>query len=88
MPVFLPCIDQGTTSSRAVVFYYQARIVAKSQKEFDQYFPHGGWVEHDPQIIWQDTVSMCRDALFKANVVPKQVVGFWITNQREITVVW
>ncbi|HET7716728.1 MAG TPA: glycerol kinase GlpK [Bauldia sp.] len=81
-------IDQGTTSSRAIVFDARMRIVGVAQKEFRQHFPKPGWVEHDPEEIWETVVSTCRAALRKAKVKPSAVAGIGITNQRETTVVW
>ncbi|MFK8028928.1 MAG: glycerol kinase GlpK [Gammaproteobacteria bacterium] len=79
-------IDQGTTSSRAVVFDSAGQPVASAQQEFTQHFPKDGWVEHDANEIWQSVESTCRDALAQVDV--KQVVTVGITNQRETTVVW
>ncbi|MGD8174904.1 glycerol kinase GlpK [Marinimicrobium sp. ARAG 43.8] len=80
-------IDQGTTSSRAIVFDVNGREVAKAQQEFSQHFPDDGWVEHNPEEIWKVTTEVCRKALA---AVPdgKKVHGIGITNQRETTVVW
>lgn len=88
MSSYLLCIDQGTTSSHAVVFDDQATMITSSQKEFAQHFPEDGWVEHDAEVIWNDTVSVCRDALFKSKVALSRIAGIGITNQRETTVVW
>ncbi|MBU2886787.1 glycerol kinase GlpK [Gilvimarinus agarilyticus] len=80
-------IDQGTTSSRAIVFAPNGDIVSDAQREFDQHFPADGWVEHDPQQIWRVTSAVCREAL--AKLPPGTgVAGIGITNQRETTVVW
>ena len=81
-------IDQGTTSSRAVVFDASLRPLASAQQEFAQIYPRSGWVEHDAEVIWEGVVSVCRDALSKAAVDPGAVAAVGITNQRETTVVW
>ncbi|HKL62698.1 MAG TPA: FGGY family carbohydrate kinase, partial [Woeseiaceae bacterium] len=81
-------IDQGTTSSRAMVFDQKARILAVSQREFPQVFPKPGWVEHDPEAIWQSVLSVVHDAIADAGCLPRDVACIGITNQRETTVVW
>ena len=81
-------IDQGTTSTRAIVFDATGRPVATAQKELPQVFPQPGWVEHDPEEIWSATVEVCRGALAKAKLKPADLAGIGITNQRETTVVW
>ena len=81
-------IDQGTTSTRAIVFDATGRPIAEVQKELPQIFPQAGWVEHDPEEIWSATVEVCRGALAKARLDAKALVGIGITNQRETTVVW
>ena len=81
-------IDQGTTSSRAIVFRGDISIAATAQQEFPQHFPASGWVEHEPEDIWTSTIATCREALRKANVSAKDIAAIGITNQRETTVVW
>src|SRR6478736_2289957 len=81
-------IDQGTTSTRAIVFDSSGRPVAAAQKELPQIFPTPGWVEHDPEEIWRATVEVCRGALAKARLDARALAGIGITNQRETTVVW
>ena len=81
-------IDQGTTSTRAIVFDATGRPVAMAQKELPQIFPQPGWVEHDAEEIWSATVEVCRGALAKAKLKPADLAGIGITNQRETTVVW
>ena len=88
MPEGLLAIDQGTTSSRAIVHDFRGRAVASAQVEFDQYYPRGGWVEHDPEDLWQSTLGVARDALRRADRDGVEVVALGITNQRETTVVW
>jgi glycerol kinase len=81
-------IDQGTTSTRAIVFDTTGQPVASAQKELPQIFPKPGWVEHDPEEIWRATVEVCRGALAKARLEASDLAGIGITNQRETTVVW
>ena len=81
-------IDQGTTSTRAIVFGAAGRPVAVAQKELPQIFPGPGWVEHDPEEIWRATVEVCRGAIDKAKLEPAALAGVGITNQRETTGVW
>src|SRR6516162_5769164 len=85
---FVLAIDQGTTSSRAIVFRSDISIAAIAQQEFPQHFPASGWVEHEPDDIWTSTVITCRDALEKAGLKAKDIAAIGITNQRETTVVW
>ena len=81
-------IDQGTTSSRAIVFRPDASIAAVAQQEFPQHFPASGWVEHEPEDLWTSTLAVCRAAMEKAGVKAADLAGIGITNQRETTVVW
>ncbi|GHF39842.1 glycerol kinase GlpK [Seohaeicola zhoushanensis] len=81
-------IDQGTTSSRAILFDGSMRAVHMAQTEFPQHFPQAGWVEHDPEDIWDTTVAVCRQALEKGGLMAADVAAIGITNQRETTVVW
>ncbi len=81
-------IDQGTTSTRAIVFDSSGRPVASAQRELPQIFPRPGWVEHDPEEIWSATVEVSRTALARAKLEPADLAGIGITNQRETTVVW
>ncbi len=81
-------IDQGTTSSRALVFDLSGNVVATAQKELTQHYPADGWVEHDAEEIWTDTLAMCRQALAEASAKGFTAVCIGITNQRETTVVW
>ncbi len=85
---FVLAIDQGTTSSRAIVFDGEMRIVGVGQKEFPQHFPRSGWVEHDPEDIWQSVLSSIHDALARARIEARQISAIGITNQRETTLVW
>lgn len=79
-------IDQGTTSSRAILFGKDGQAHATAQKEFTQYFPNDGWVEHDAEEIWESVLTVCREALAKAPL--EDIVSIGITNQRETTIVW
>jgi len=81
-------IDQGTTSTRAILFDRHGRPVASAQRELVQHYPADGWVEHDPEAIWQDTLEVCRTALGRAGLGAEQVAALGITNQRETTVLW
>ncbi len=88
MTRYLLAIDQGTTSSRAIVFDSSGTIVGVAQQEFHQYFPRDGWVEHDALEIWDSTLAVCRAALEDSGVDARDVAGIGITNQRETTVIW
>ena len=81
-------IDQGTTSSRAIVFAPDSSIIASAQQEFEQHYPQNGWVEHDPEDIWSSVLKVCREALTKATEQGAQVIAIGVTNQRETTLVW
>ncbi|MGI9508052.1 MAG: glycerol kinase GlpK [Geminicoccaceae bacterium] len=81
-------IDQGTTSSRAIVFDGQGRIIASSQREFEQHFPQSGWVEHDAEVIWTDVLAVSREALAEAGLDAAAIAAIGITNQRETVVLW
>ncbi|HLQ96752.1 MAG TPA: glycerol kinase GlpK [Pseudogracilibacillus sp.] len=85
---YILALDQGTTSSRAVLFNKQGKIVDSDQQEFEQFFPHPGWVEHDANEIWTSVLACVAGVLRKADVSAKQIEGIGITNQRETTVVW
>ena len=81
-------IDQGTTSTRALVFDGARRVVASAQREFAQHYPADGWVEHDPEDIWRDTLQSAREALAKAGLTAQDIAAIGITNQRETVVLW
>ncbi|MDN3522285.1 glycerol kinase GlpK [Halomonas ramblicola] len=85
---YLLAIDQGTTSSRAILFDRSGRNLASAQREFPQHFPRDGWVEHDPEAIWESVLATCREAIERAGVGLDEVVGVGITNQRETTLLW
>jgi len=85
---FILALDQGTTSSRAIVFEHSGAIRAVAQKEFRQIFPRAGWVEHDPREIWASQIGVAAEALGRAQIGPREVAAIGITNQRETTIVW
>lgn len=85
---YILALDQGTTSSRAIIFNHEGNIVSIAQKEFRQLFPQSGWVEHDPAEIWSSQVAVATEAIVKANLKPGDIAAIGITNQRETTVVW
>jgi len=88
MAGYVLAIDQGTTSSRAIVFDSEMRIVASGQKEFEQIYPASGWVEHDPEEIWETVVWSVKEALRKAKLKAADIAAIGITNQRETVVIW
>ncbi|GAB2539874.1 glycerol kinase GlpK [Gracilibacillus alcaliphilus] len=88
MEKYILSIDQGTTSSRAIVFNKSGEVVESSQLEFEQFFPQAGWVEHDANEIWTSVLACIADVLRKADINASQIEGIGITNQRETTVVW
>jgi glycerol kinase len=81
-------LDQGTTSSRAILFNKQGKIISLSQKEFKQIYPQPGWVEHDPMEIWSSQASVITEAILKENLTADNIAAIGITNQRETTIVW
>lgn len=85
---FLLAIDQGTSSSRTVIYGYDARVVASAQKEFPQIYPSPGWVEHDPEAIWESVTAVTRGAMQEAGAVAADISAIGITNQRETTLIW
>jgi len=85
---FILALDQGTTSSRAVVFDRRGKIISIASKEFQQVYPRPGWVEHDPMEIWGSQMEAARRALDSANLSPQSIAAIGITNQRETTVIW
>lgn len=85
---YILALDQGTTSSRSIIFDEQGNIVSMSQKEFSQIFPQPGWVEHDPEEIWNSQLYTAKEAIRNAGITAGQIASIGITNQRETTVVW
>ena len=85
---YVAAIDQGTTSTRCMIFNHEGRVVAVDQKEHEQIFPKAGWVEHNPVEIWENTRSVTAGALAKADLTSADIVAVGITNQRETAMVW
>lgn len=85
---YLLALDQGTTSSRAILFSLEGRPVAMAQREFRQLYPRPGWVEHDPLEIWESQLGVAQEALRQAGVEAREVVALGLTNQRETTLVF
>ena len=88
MSQYILSLDQGTTSSRAIVFDKKGQIVSVAQKDFKQHFPKSGWVEHDPQEIWTSQSAVMIESLANEDIKANQIAGIGITNQRETTIVW
>ena len=88
MKKYILAIDQGTTSSRVVLYDVKFKIKSIKQKEFKQYFPNDGWVEHDAEEIWKDVKQLIFQTIKKNNLKPSQIISMGITNQRETTVLW
>ncbi|MCG7572888.1 glycerol kinase GlpK [Phaeobacter sp. CNT1-3] len=85
---YVLAVDQGTTSTRAIVFDEKLTPIATSQDEFEQHFPQSGWVEHNPDDLWASSAGTCRAVIERAGISPKDIVSIGITNQRETTIVW
>jgi len=88
MKKYILALDQGTTSSRAILFDKQGKIIVQKQQEFKQIFPHSGWVEHDPNEIWLSQLTTAKLALSAASAEPLDIAAIGITNQRETTIIW
>lgn len=88
MAKYVLAIDQGTTSSRAILFDANCQLASVCQKEFEQHFPQSGWVEHEPENIWDTTLETAREAISKAGAAAGDIAAIGITNQRETTLVW
>ena len=88
MAKFIAAVDQGTTSTRCMIFDHSGQVVAIDQKEHEQIYPRPGWVEHDPQEIWSNTQDVIRSVVRKARVTPGDIAAVGITNQRETTIIW
>ena len=88
MEKYILALDQGTTSSRAVIFNKQVEKIACAQREFPQHFPHPGWVEHNPEDIFTSQLSVMKEAIMKAKLKPEQIEAVGITNQRETVILW
>ena len=85
---YILALDQGTSSSRAIVFDHEGRICSTAQQEFTQHFPQPGWVEHDPMEIWASEASVIAEAITKIGINGLDIAAIGITNQRETTIVW
>ncbi|HET9118066.1 MAG TPA: FGGY family carbohydrate kinase, partial [Pseudonocardiaceae bacterium] len=88
MPKYVAALDQGTTSSRAMIFDRGGRVVARAQREHEQIYPQPGWVEHDPKEIWARCQEVIDEAVDKAGASADDIAAVGITNQRETAVVW
>ena len=88
MKRFIVAVDQGTTSSRAILFNLSGKPIHSSQKEFKQYFPKDGWVEHNPNDIWRTTLSVLKNVINKSKKLKGKILTLGITNQRETTILW
>ncbi|MCC5992279.1 MAG: glycerol kinase, partial [Rhodobacteraceae bacterium] len=85
---YILALDQGTTSSRGIMFDAGMNIAAIAQEEFPQHYPRSGWVEHDPSDLWATTAATARAAIEKAGLAARDIAAIGITNQRETTLVW
>ena len=88
MSNYILALDQGTTSSRSILFDQNGNLIATAQKEFTQIYPQPGWVEHNPIEIWESQLSTAKEVLEKAGISAKDIKAIGITNQRETTVLW
>ncbi|MEK7787443.1 MAG: FGGY family carbohydrate kinase, partial [Chloroflexota bacterium] len=88
MAKYAAAVDQGTTSTRFMIFDHAGKVVGVDQKEHEQIYPKPGWVEHNPMEIWERTQEVIAGALKKSNVDPKDIAAVGVTNQRETTVAW
>jgi glycerol kinase len=88
MSEFVLVIDQGTSSTRAMIFNQDAQVISVAQRLLPQSFPQDGWVEHDPSLIWQHVLELSQEAIERADIAPHQLAGLGISNQRETTIIW
>src|SRR5262245_6842163 len=88
MPSYILAVDQGTTSTRSILFRPDLSVAAAAQQEFAQHFPSSGWVEHEPEDLWRTTVETIKAALARGSVAASDIAAIGITNQRETTLVW
>ena len=88
MKQYVMALDQGTTSSRCILFDHEGRVCSMAQREFPQIYPHPGWVEHDPMEIWAAQFSVMAEAMGKIGATAENIAAIGITNQRETTIVW
>ena len=85
---YIMALDQGTTSSRCILFNHSGEIKSMAQKEFTQFYPRTGWVEHDPKEIWSSQIGVAAEAMAKLGVKSEDITAIGITNQRETTIIW
>ena len=85
---FILAIEQGTTSTRSIIFDEKLKLIGTAQEEFTQHFPQSGWVEHNPKDLLNTTIDTCKSALNQKSINPKKIAAIGITNQRETTLVW
>ena len=88
MREYVMALDQGTTSSRCIIFDKKGKIISKEQKEFEQIYPSPGWIEHNPMEIWSSQLGVAMEALLKAGLSYRDIDSIGITNQRETTIIW
>ena len=88
MGTYLLSLDQGTTSSRAILFDREQNILGVAQKEFTQFYPREGWVEHDPMEVWSSQYGVMMEVIAQSGVNPAEIAAIGITNQRETTILW
>ena len=88
MAKYILAIDQGTTSSRAILFNDKSEMIDSAQEEFEQHFPHDGWVEHQPDDIWSSVANSCQSVMKKLTNSRNDIAAIGITNQRETTLIW
>jgi glycerol kinase len=88
MKKYIMALDQGTTSSRCIIYNKKGEVISQAQKEFGQIYPKAGWVEHDPMEIWSTQIGVAQEAMYKINASYKNIEAIGITNQRETTVIW
>ncbi|NOR74367.1 MAG: glycerol kinase, partial [Draconibacterium sp.] len=88
MQKYILSLDAGTTSNRAIIFNHSGEIIGSAQQEFEQIYPKAGWVEHNPVAIWETQLKVAQDVIKQVGILPSQIVGIGITNQRETTIVW
>ena len=88
MPKYIAAIDQGTTSTRCILFNHSGSIIISAQREHSQIYPQPGWVEHDPLEIWQNTQEVIQEVVIQGRIKSGEIASVGVTNQRETTVIW
>ncbi|MBR3278102.1 MAG: glycerol kinase, partial [Lachnospiraceae bacterium] len=88
MAKYIMALDAGTTSNRCILFHEKGEMCSVAQKDFRQYYPHPGWVEHDPNEIWTTQYLVAQEAMIRAGATAEDIAAIGITNQRETTIVW